>query len=94
MRITSRYPAWEPEAESKILRTASEVYRKRFDAEPTVEVIHAGLECGVIGAKYPGMEMLSIGPTIQMPHSPDERMHVRSLDRMWDFLVHLLGALR
>ena len=94
VRITSRYPAWEPETESKILRTASEVYRKLFDAEPTMEVIHAGLECGVIGAKYPEMEMLSIGPTIEMVHSPDERMHLPSIERIWDFLVHLLGALR
>jgi len=94
VKITSRYPAWEPETESKILRTASEVYRELFDAEPTVEVIHAGLECGIIGAKYPGMELLSIGPTIKMPHSPDERMHLPSLERVWDFLVHLLKALR
>ncbi|MEE8441502.1 MAG: aminoacyl-histidine dipeptidase [Spirochaetia bacterium] len=94
VKITSRYTGWEPKTESRILRTASAVYRELFNAEPTVEVVHAGIECGVIGAKYPGMEMLSIGPTIQMPHSPDERMHLPSLERLWKFLVHLLPALR
>ncbi len=94
VRVVSRYPAWEPQAESNVLRKASEAYRELFDAEPSVEVIHAGLECGVIGAKYPGMEMLSIGPTIQMAHSPDERMHLPSLERLWNFLVHLLRTLR
>jgi dipeptidase D len=88
------YSPWEPQMESTLLRKAIAVYRSTFDADPVVEVIHAGLECGIIGAKYPGMEMLSIGPTIKMAHSPDERLHVPSIGRIWDFLVQLLSELR
>lgn len=90
----SGYLPWEPRTDSALLQNSIEVYRDLYKSEPIVEIIHAGLECGVIGEKYPEMEMLSIGPTIQMPHSPDERLNLPSLERLWEFLVHLLGALR
>jgi dipeptidase D len=84
------YPAWEPQPDSLLLRRACTTYRTLFEQEPVVQVIHAGLECAIIGGRYPGMEMISIGPTIRNPHSPDERLYVPSVERVWRFLVALL----
>jgi len=92
--VNTRYPPWEPDMESPLLRQAREVYTSLYDAEPVVEVIHAGLECGVIGARYPEMQMISLGPTITLPHSPDERMYLPSLARTWDYLTTLLSELK
>ncbi len=64
-----------------------------FDKEPKIEVIHAGLECGVIGAKYPGMDMISFGPTIKSPHSPEERMKIEDIDKILKFLFELFRLL-
>jgi dipeptidase D len=90
----SRYPAWEPQTTTELLSKAKTAYHSLFNREPLIEVVHAGLECGVIGAKYPGMEMLSIGPTIEMAHSPDERLHLPSIDLVWRFLTQLLKSLK
>ncbi len=87
------YPAWIPAIDSPLLETARRVYRQTPGGEPEIEIIHAGLECGVIGAKYPGMDMLSIGPTIEGPHAPGERLNLPSLDRLWSFLKALLEEL-
>ena len=84
------YPGWEPDTNSDVLHRALRVYHNRFQEHAVVEVVHAGLECGVIGAKYPGMQMLSLGPTITGPHSPDERLHLPSVERVRQFLVDLL----
>ena len=65
-----------------------------FGKDPEVEVIHAGLECGIIGSKFPGMDMISFGPTIQNPHSPDERVNIQSIGKVWDFLVALLKTFK
>lgn len=92
VRSESSYPPWEPHMESDLLGRAVESYQERFGAEPVVEVIHAGLECGVIGAKYPGMQMISFGPTIQNPHSPDERLHVPSVEKICAFVETLLAS--
>ena len=88
----SSYPPWEPQMESELLGRAVESYQEALGREPAVEVIHAGLECGVIGAKYPGMEMISFGPTIQNPHSPDERLHIPSLEKTCRFLEALVRS--
>lgn len=90
---TQGYPPWEPDLDSPLLRHAKSVYIDLYGREPTVDVIHAGLECGVIGAIYPGMDMLSVGPTIRGAHSPDERLDLNSLERLWEFLTKLLGTL-
>ena len=86
------YPAWEPSLDSALLQRCKAVYRDQFGKDPVVQTIHAGLECGLIGAMKPGMDMISFGPTIENPHSPDEKLFVPSVVRVWDFIVHLLAS--
>ena len=86
------YPAWPPNMNSPLLDRCKKVYQRMFSRKPGVQTIHAGLECGLIGAKHPGMDMISIGPTIKNPHSPDEKLHIPSISRVWDFLVALLES--
>ena len=94
VRSGNGYPSWQPDMNSKLLKKCKEVYRKVHDGEePVIEVIHAGLECGVIGAKYDGMEMISFGPLILDAHSPDERMSLPSLEKVWSFTKTLLKEL-
>lgn len=88
----SAYPAWQPDPESALLKRCQETYRNIFAAEPAVEIIHAGLECAVIGDKFPGMDMISVGPTMKNPHSPDERLYIPSIPKLWQFLVALLAS--
>ena len=76
-----------------LLRESQSVYRRLYKKEPAIQVIHAGLECAIIGDLYPGMEMISFGPTIRNPHSPAERLHVPSVEKVWQFLVALLSTL-
>jgi dipeptidase D len=85
------YPGWKPNMDSPILRTASRTYRQLFKKQPEVKAVHAGLECGIIGEKYPGIDMVSFGPTIEGVHSPDERIHLDTVPRFYGFL---LGVLR
>lgn len=87
------YPAWQPNMDSPLLAKCLEVYKGLFDKEPVVEAIHAGLECGIIGAKYAGMDMISFGPTIKNPHSPDEKLQISTVGQVYDFLCALLKAL-
>lgn len=84
------YPGWKPDLGSRVLKVARETYRKMFGREPIVEAIHAGLECGIIGEKFKGMDMLSLGPTMKMVHSPEERLDIGSVKRYWDLLVKML----
>jgi dipeptidase D len=86
------YPAWQPNMDSSLLKRCKEVYQSLFGKEPLVEVIHAGLECGIISSKYAGMDAISVGPTIENAHSPDESLHIPSVGRVWDFLVELLKS--
>jgi dipeptidase D len=88
------YPAWQPNLQSPLLARCKEVYRKLFGREAHVEAIHAGLECGIIGDKKEGMDMISFGPTLKNPHSPDEKIHIESIGKVWDFLVELLKSLK
>ena len=90
--ILNSYPGWQPDVNSDILIRASEVYDSLFSKKPVVEVIHAGLECGIIGSKYPGMDMISIGPTILNPHSPNEKIHVPSIGKVTELLNLLLNS--
>ena len=88
------YPAWQPNLQSPLLARCKDVYRKLFGKEPLVEAIHAGLECGIIGDKKAGMDMISFGPTLKNPHSPDEKIHVESIGKVWDFMAELLKSLK
>ncbi len=87
------YPAWEPNWDSKLLAKCKQTYFDLFKKEPVVEVIHAGLECGIIGSKFENMDMISIGPTIENPHSPDERMKISDIEKIWNFLIGLFQTL-
>ncbi|PLX02578.1 MAG: cytosol nonspecific dipeptidase [Marinilabiliales bacterium] len=84
------YPGWKPNAESPILKTMKEVYNNKYGKIPEVKVIHAGLECGILGAAYPNWDMISFGPTIRFPHSPDEKVKIETVGKFWDFLVETL----
>ncbi|MBI9018037.1 MAG: aminoacyl-histidine dipeptidase [Phycisphaerae bacterium] len=90
----TRYAAWQPDFESKLVSKAKGLYHSIHTVEPHILIIHAGLECGVIGKKMPGLEMLSMGPNIENPHSPQERVNIASVDRSWQFLKLLLSELK
>ncbi|MDQ7823052.1 MAG: aminoacyl-histidine dipeptidase [Candidatus Eremiobacteraeota bacterium] len=87
------YPGWQPDMESEVLRIARETYRKSFDKEAEIKAIHAGLECGLIIEKFPGMDAISFGPTLRNVHSPDEVINIPSVEVFWKYLVELLKAL-
>ncbi len=87
------YPGWKPDFNSPLLSTMKYVYSSIHGEEPKVKVIHAGLECGIIGSIYPGMQMVSFGPTIQFPHSPDERVNIKSVEDFWQYLTKVLESL-
>ncbi len=87
---TGYYPGWKPNPSSEIVKIMVNSYKKLYKKEPKVLAIHAGLECGVIGEKYPKMEMISFGPTIKAPHSPDERMDIVTVKLFWDLLLDVL----
>jgi dipeptidase D len=84
------YPGWKPNPDSPILSTMKEVYNSMYGKVPEVKVIHAGLECGIIGNAYPGLDMISFGPTIRNPHSPDEMVDINTVGKFWDFLIETL----
>ena len=86
------YPGWNPNPDSKILQKMKAVYKKLHGREPAVKAIHAGLECGLLGGIYPELDMISCGPTIRYPHSPDEKVHIRSVEKWWDFLIAVLES--
>ncbi len=87
------YPGWKPDLDSPLLDVVRAVHRREFDRDPAVKAIHAGLECGILGNKVPGMDMISFGPRIEFPHSPDERVHVASVGRFYQLLAATLTAL-
>lgn len=90
VRHSDGYPGWAPNPDSPLLKKSVASYRKLFQQEPEVKAIHAGLECGLFLKKYPGLDMISIGPTIKGAHSPDERLHIPSVEKFWKHLVDLL----
>ncbi|MGL5919024.1 MAG: peptidase dimerization domain-containing protein, partial [Bacteroidales bacterium] len=85
------YPGWKPVMSSPLVRRATEIYRYLFNEEPDIRAVHAGLECGLFLKKYPGLDMISFGPTILGVHSPEERLSVSSMEKFW---LHLLEILR
>lgn len=84
------YPGWKPNMDSAILKKMQRVYKDLYGKNPAIKAIHAGLECGLLGAVYPDMDMISFGPTIRHPHSPDEKVDVATVQKFWDFLVATL----
>lgn len=88
--LEGAYPGWKPDMNSPILKTMVKVYKNRYGSEPEVKAIHAGLECGIIGGVYKGLDMISIGPTIKYPHSPDEKVHIPSVAKFFDYLCETL----
>ncbi|HPG33533.1 MAG: aminoacyl-histidine dipeptidase [Lentimicrobiaceae bacterium] len=87
---TDGYPGWTPNPRSEILEISKIAYQKLFATEPKVLAIHAGLECGLVGEKYPGMDMISYGPTIKGAHSPDERLKIDTVQKFWDLTLEIL----
>lgn len=87
------YPAWTPNLKSTLLQKMVDIYHQLFQKEPEIKAVHAGLECGIIGEKFPGMDMISFGPTIKYPHSPDEQVNIPSVERFWKFLIEALAKL-
>ncbi|MBR1387270.1 MAG: aminoacyl-histidine dipeptidase [Alloprevotella sp.] len=92
MKVTydHAYPAWQPNPQSEIVAIMSKLYKELFGQESRVQVVHAGLECGVIGAKYPKMDMVSFGPTLRSPHTPNERCNIPSVAKYWKFVLATL----
>ncbi|MNV83875.1 Cytosol non-specific dipeptidase [compost metagenome] len=84
------YPGWKPNADSDILRLMTSLYKTIFNEEPNVNACHAGLECGILGAHLPGMDMISFGPTIHGAHSPDESVKISSVQKYWRYLLKVL----
>ena len=91
--FTGSYPGWKPNLHSHILEVMKDVYQKEFGTTPRIITIHAGLECGIIGRNYPGMDMISFGPTIEHPHSPDERVNIATVQKFYHFLLATLKEL-
>jgi len=87
------YPGWKPNLDSKALAVVRDVYRAQWNKEPHVTAIHAGLECGLLGEKVPGLDMVSFGPQIEGAHSPDERVNIPSVARFWSALAAVLDRL-
>ncbi|MGC3977897.1 MAG: aminoacyl-histidine dipeptidase [Paludibacteraceae bacterium] len=85
------YPGWKPNLDSPILKEMTKVYEDKYGKTPKIMIIHAGLECGILGTHYPTMDMISFGPTIRYPHSPDEKVNVESVKKFWDYLLATLA---
>ncbi len=92
IEMGSGYPGWKPNLDSKILKTAKAAYKKLYGKIPGVKAIHAGLECGIIGAKFPGMDMVSMGPTMEDVHSPDEKLYIDSVEKFWPYVLAVLES--
>jgi len=88
--LANGYAGWKPNLESPILKTMINVYENKFGVKPKINAIHAGLECGLFSQVYPHWDMISCGPTIRSPHSPDERVNIASVGKFFDFIVETL----
>ena len=84
------YPGWEPKPDAPIVQIMTDLYKEMFHESAQVNAVHAGLECGILGTNYPGMQMISFGPNINGPHSPDECVQISSVQKFWSFLLETL----
>ena len=89
----SDYPAWEYKSDSQLRKTCVESFTNVYSHEPEVTSIHAGLDCGILAGKMPGVDMISFGPTLESVHTPDEGMNVASVERTWEYLLEILKSL-
>ncbi|MDA8669815.1 aminoacyl-histidine dipeptidase [Flavobacteriales bacterium] len=87
------YPGWAPNTDSEILDIMVSLYKNMFGSDPKVQACHAGLECGILNERYPGLDMISFGPTIKNPHSPDEKVHIASVQKFWSLFVEVLKVI-
>ncbi len=90
VKFEGGYSGWQPNTKSPLVESMSAVYERMYGTNPHILVVHAGLECGIIGPKYPEMDMASIGPTLLSPHTPSERCHIPSVQKFYDYVVELL----
>ena len=88
--LSGTYPGWKPDNSSPIMKIVSDTYQDIYHKEPAIMVIHAGLECGLFKKPYPNMDMVSVGPTIRFPHSPDEMVNIETVGQYWDLLLEVL----
>jgi dipeptidase D len=88
--FNGQYPGWKPNPHSPILEVMKQGYEKQFGNVPKISAIHAGLECGLIGGVFPNLDMISFGPTIRHPHSPDEMCNIATVGKFWDYLLETL----
>lgn len=93
VEFSGTYPGWKPKPGSEIVKLMEKIYESKFGEKPHVVACHAGLECGIIGANYPEMEMVSFGPTIRGAHSPDEKASVSSVQKFWEFFKEILAEI-
>lgn len=87
------YPGWTPNPSSALLAQCQDVYKKKYGSEAAIQIIHAGLECGIIGAKYPGMDIVSFGPTIRGAHAPGEHVEIETVGHCWDLVKEILAVI-
>ena len=92
VKMDGSYPGWKPNMSSAILQTMQDVYKKLYNVVPEIKAVHAGLECGIILGVYPDLDVISFGPTIRHPHSPDEKVSIPTVQKFWDFLVETLKS--
>lgn len=90
VEFSGAYGGWDPNIDSELIKVMRNIYKNLFNEEPTVQVVHAGLECSIILSKYPGLDICSFGPTLLSPHTPTERAHWPSTTKFWDLLVKTL----
>lgn len=93
LEYSGDYPGWKPNTDSKVLNVCSDTYEKMYGKKPGLLAIHAGLECGIIGGKYANLDMISFGPTICFPHSPDEKVLIPTVDKFYNYLLEVLKGI-
>ncbi len=93
VKVGDGYPGWQPNMDSKVLKLSKRVYSSMFSKEPLIKAVHAGLECGILASKYPGLDMVSFGPTIEGAHSPDEKVKIPDVDKFYRLLKAILSEL-
>jgi len=93
VKIEDKYPAWQPNINSKLLKISKKVYQKLFETEPQVKAVHAGLECGILIDKFPWLDMISLGPTIEGAHSPDERVKIADVEKFYTLVKAIISEI-
>jgi len=92
VEFDGEYPGWKPNMDSDILKTMQNTYKNLYGKIPEIKAIHAGLECGLLGGVYPNWDMISFGPTIRFPHSPDEKVNIETVQKFYNWLLETLKS--